>query len=71
MNDNNKISCLKNIDKINLLKKEKQNLQKRLNEIDNEINLINKSSKHKWKLEREMCLYGEKYYCCEYCGIIE
>lgn len=70
MNDN-KISCLEHRDEINILKAEKQNLQKRLNEIDNKINLLNKYSKHKWKRERENGLYGEKYYCCEYCGFIE
>ena len=68
---NNKISCLENIDKIKLLQKEKKNLEKRIYEIDNEIKLMIKSSNHKWKQEREMCLYGERYYCCEDCGAIQ
>lgn len=69
--NNNEISCLENVDKIKLLEIEKKKLQKGIIEIDNEIKLINKSSKHKWKQEREMCLYGERYYCCENCGIIQ
>ena len=70
MNDY-KISCLKYRDEINILKAEKQTLQKRLNEIDIKINLINKYSIHKWKQERESGLYGERYYCCEDCGVIK
>lgn len=67
---NNKISCLENKDKIKLLEKEKKDLQKRIFEIDNEIKLMINSSEHKWKQERETCMYAEKYYCCEYCGVI-
>ena len=68
---NNKISCLENVEKIKSLETEKNKLQKRIFEIENEIKLMIKLSKHKWKQEREMCLYGEKYYCCEHCGVIQ
>lgn len=61
-------------DQIITLQNDKKNLQHKIENIDHELNkkIIEVSklcNNHKWKIEREDGIYGEKYVYCEKCGI--
>ena len=66
-----KVSCTEYAEKIKELKKEKEILRKKILDIENDINYLNKNSEHNWERKREQCLYGERYYQCKNCGLIQ
>tara|TARA_Y100000385_G_scaffold274168_1_gene316930 strand:- start:12240 stop:12491 length:252 start_codon:yes stop_codon:yes gene_type:complete len=69
--NNKKVPCTEYAEKIKELEKEKENLKKKILDIEDGINYLNKNSEHNWERKREQCLYGERYYQCKNCGLIQ
>lgn len=69
--NNKKVSCTEYLEKIKMLKKEKEILKKKILDIEKYIYYLNKNSEHSWEKKREQGLYGERYYECTKCGLIQ